>query len=123
MPPRRPRPRPGAVRPARQAGQSSVELVAVVPALVLLAVAAGWIAATAALWLGAGSAARAGARAAAVGDDARAVVRRALPDPGPVIEVRGRGGPVATVRVEVRAPGPWGLGAVRLPVEAEAAAP
>jgi hypothetical protein len=60
-------------------GQATVELVALLP---LLAVLAGllWQAAVAgqAVWL-AGSAARAAARAAAVGADARAAARRVLP--------------------------------------------
>lgn len=62
-------------------GQSSAELVAVIPLILvaLLAVAqvvvAGW-----ALW-SAGSAARAGARAAHVGGDPRAAARAALPLP------------------------------------------
>ena len=61
------------------AAQASVELVAVIPAIVfavLIAgqgVAAGW-----ALW-SAGNAARAGARAEQVGADGEATARRALP--------------------------------------------
>jgi hypothetical protein len=60
-------------------GQASVELVAILPALLVCAliaahgVAAGW-----ALW-SAASAARAGARAALVGGDGEAAARRALP--------------------------------------------
>src|SRR5215208_2774913 len=86
----------------RAAGQSSVELVAVLPAvaacllIAVQAVAAGW-----ALW-SAGNAARAGARAEQVGSDAEAVARRALP--GGL-----RGGAVIRsddgVRVRVRVPG------------------
>jgi len=64
---------------ARQHGQATVELVALLP---LVAVLAGvlWQAAVAgqAVWL-AGSAARAAARASAVGTDARTAARRALP--------------------------------------------
>ena len=64
---------------ARERGQASVELVALLP---LVAVLAGvlWQAAVAgqAVWL-AGSAARAAARASAVGSDARAAARRVLP--------------------------------------------
>jgi len=60
-------------------GQATVELVALLP---LIAVLAGvmWQAAVAgqAVWL-AGSAARAAARASAVGADARAAARRVLP--------------------------------------------
>jgi pilus assembly protein CpaE len=66
---------------ARQRGQASVELVAVLPALVVCAliaghaVAAGW-----ALW-SAANAARAGARADLVGADAESAARSALPAP------------------------------------------
>lgn len=64
---------------AGERGQASVELVALLP---LVAVLAGllWQAALAgqAVWL-AGSAARAAARASAVGDDAAAAARRVLP--------------------------------------------
>jgi pilus assembly protein CpaE len=86
---------------ARERGQASVELVAILPALVLCvliaghAVAAGW-----ALWSAAG-AARAGARAEHVGGDGEAVARRALPGSlraGAEVE----GGDA--IRVEVRAP-------------------
>jgi hypothetical protein len=60
-------------------GTASVELVAVVPFLLLAVVAAAQIAlAGQALW-SAGVAARAGARAAAVGGDAVAAARSALP--------------------------------------------
>jgi pilus assembly protein CpaE len=64
-----------------ESGQASVELVAIVPALiagVLVAAqmgVAGW-----ALW-SAGTAARAGARAALVGGDAEEAARSALPSP------------------------------------------
>lgn len=83
-------------------GQASVELIAVVPALVVCvliagqAVAAGW-----ALW-SAGNAARAGARAEHVGRDAEPVARGALP--GRMredAEVGSRDG----VRVTVAVPG------------------
>lgn len=66
-------------RPRPSAGQASLELVALLPALALCvvlsvqAVAAGW-----ALWT-AGNAARAGARAEHVGADGEAAARRALP--------------------------------------------
>ena len=91
---------PGTAR-SQQAGQVSVEFVAVLPALGVClilagqAVAAGW-----ALW-SAGVAARAGARAEHVGGDPAAAARRALP--GPL-----RGGAVIRsddgVRVRVRVP-------------------
>ncbi len=69
------------LRPRRaERGQASVELVALLP---LLAVLAGllWQAVVAgqAVWL-AGSAARAAARATALGTDAPAAARRVLPD-------------------------------------------
>ena len=61
-------------------GQASVELVALLPLMAVLA-AALWQGAVAgqAVWLS-GSAARAAARASAVGADPRAAVRRVLPD-------------------------------------------
>jgi uncharacterized protein (UPF0333 family) len=60
-------------------GQASVELVALLPLIAVLA-AIGWQAVVAgqAVWL-AGSAARAAARASAVGADAGAAARRTLP--------------------------------------------
>ncbi len=62
-------------------GQASAELVAVVPLLVLVVVAAAQMAAAGwALW-SAGNAARAGARAAHVGGDAERVAHDALPGP------------------------------------------
>ncbi len=84
-------------------GQASVELVAVLPALVVCvliaahALTAGW-----ALW-SAANAARAGARAELVGGDAKAVARQALPGPlrpGARIEA----GSDARTRVSVRVP-------------------
>jgi pilus assembly protein CpaE len=62
-----------------EAGQSAVELVAMLPIVVLLA-GALWQAVVAgqAVWVS-GSAARAAARAAAVGGDAKEAARRALP--------------------------------------------
>ena len=78
-----PIPKPSAARRApstrRERGQASVELVALLP---LLAVVAGllWQAVIAgqAVWL-AGTAARAAARAHALGEDARAAARATLP--------------------------------------------
>ena len=84
-------------------GQASVELVAVLPALVVCvliaahALTAGW-----ALWTAA-NAARAGARAELVGGDAKAVARQALPQSmrrGARIEAGGG----ARTRVSVRVP-------------------
>lgn len=66
-------------RLSAESGQASVELLAVLPALVVCvmiaaaALPAGW-----ALW-SAANAARAGARAEHVGQDGEAVARRALP--------------------------------------------
>lgn len=67
-------------RPARgERGQASVELVALLPLMAILA-ALLWqvVVAGQAVWL-AGSAARAAARASAVGADASAAARRVLP--------------------------------------------
>lgn len=106
-------------RLAREPGQASVELLAILPALVACvviaasALPAGW-----ALW-SAANAARAGARAEHVGEDGEAVARRALP--GRLrrdAKVRQRpGGPGGDgVSVEVQAPAlvpgaePIGLG-------------
>ena len=89
-------------RADRTRGQASVELVAILPALVLCVVIAahalptGW-----ALW-SAANAARAGARAEQVGGDGEAVARRALPT-SLREEARTRIGD--EVRVTVRAPG------------------
>jgi hypothetical protein len=89
---------------AGERGQASVELVALLP---LVAVLAGllWQATVAgqAVWL-AGSAARAAARASAVGADARVAARRVLParlQRGLRVTRAGRGG---GVRVEVAIP-------------------
>src|SRR5919107_2227349 len=77
---------------ARERGQATVELVALLPLVALLA-GLLWQAAVAgqAIWL-AGSAARAAARASAVGADARAAARRVLParlEPGLVVARAG----------------------------------
>jgi hypothetical protein len=86
----------------RDPGQASVELVAVLPAMVICvvlaaqAVTAGW-----ALW-SAGNAARAGARAQRVGSDGEAAALRSLP--GPLrdgAKVSAEDG----VKVSVRVPG------------------
>lgn len=66
-------------RLAREPGQASVELLAILPALVVcVAIAASALPAGWALW-SAANAARAGARAEHVGRDGEAVARRALP--------------------------------------------
>lgn len=102
----------------RQRGQSSVELVALVPALVVVVLLAWQLAATAHAWLSAGGAARAGARAAAVGapapEAARATLGHSLGD-GAEVRV-GR----EDVRVRVRAPRvvPWLPGLEGLVLEA-----
>ena len=69
------------LRPSRaEQGQATVELVALLPLMAVLA-ALLWQAVVAgqAIWL-AGSAARAAARANAIGTDASAAARRVLPD-------------------------------------------
>jgi hypothetical protein len=90
--------------PGRDGGQASVELVAILPALIVsVLVAAQVVAAGWALWTAA-NAARAGARAAAVGGDAEAAARSAIPDPlrgGARIQVRA--GKTARVSVPVPA--------------------
>lgn len=85
------------------AGQATVELVALLPLLALLvlaswqAVAAGWAA-----WL-TGTAARAAARAAAVGADPAHAARTALPSAlERDLRVSERAGGGVTVRVTVR---------------------
>ena len=97
--------------PRGERGQASVELVALLP---LLAVVAGllWQAVVAgqAVWL-AGSAARAAARASAVGGDPRAAARHVLPPrlrDGLAIRSRDRDG----VRVAIAIPSV--AGALRL---------
>ncbi|HWH14945.1 MAG TPA: hypothetical protein VNT51_09360 [Miltoncostaeaceae bacterium] len=102
-------------------GQSAVETLAVVPALVLLALAAWWLVAGAAMWLQAGSAARVAARAAAV-EPAGAVAAGAAPQEG-VLRVRAHRGTdgVGRARAERTLPGPWGPGRIVVRVDAEAA--
>ncbi len=89
--------------PRSQSGQASVEMVAVIPFLILAALAAWQIAlAGHALWLTAG-AARAAARAETVGANAERAARSALPDSmerGLSVERRREGG----IRVRVRMP-------------------
>jgi hypothetical protein len=83
-------------------GQASVELLAILPALVACALlAAHWLSAGWALW-SAGNAARAGARAEHVGSDGEAVARRALPG---LLRGRAEARGGEPVRVTVRAPG------------------
>ena len=101
--------------PSRELGQATVELVALLPLVAVLA-ALLWQAVVAgqAIWF-AGSAARAAARASAIGGDARAAARRVLPsylEPGLAVRRRpGREG----VRVAIAIPAIIGgarLGAV-----------
>ena len=83
-------------------GQSSIQLVAIIPAFLLLALVSGQLVVTAhALW-SAGIAARAGARAEHVGGAADDVALRALPRSlrrGATVQEDGSG-----VMVRVRAP-------------------
>ncbi len=65
----------------QQAGQAAVELVAILPALLLVVlVCVQLVVVGYGLWT-AGNASRAGARAAHVGGDARAAARSAIPTP------------------------------------------
>jgi len=82
------------------AGQASVELIAVIPALLLCVLIAAQLGlAGEALW-SAGAAARAGARAEHVGDDGVAAAKRALP--GALRDgARVSAGPPVSVRVRV----------------------
>ena len=104
----------------REAGQASVETVALLP-LVVLVGALLWQAVVAgqALWLS-GTAARAAARAAAVGADAEAAARATLPsrlESG--LRVRAAGGGVG---ITVRVPSVLSLGSIAT-VHARAAFP
>jgi hypothetical protein len=87
---------------AGQEGQATVELVALLPVLAVVAVAL-WQAAVAgqAIWL-AGSAARAAARAQAVGGDAERAARAVLParlEDGLRVEEKDNGAVSVTVRI------------------------
>jgi pilus assembly protein CpaE len=105
----------GAARAARQRGQASVELVAVLPFLVLVA-GLLWQAALAgqAMWL-AGSAARAAARAQALSRDPRVAADGILPARlrrGLRVRPQGDGSVVVAVPVPA-AVGGWRLGFVQ----------
>lgn len=95
-------------RSPRDAGQATVEFVALLP-LVAVVAALLWQAVVAghAVWV-AGGAARSAARAAAVGMDAGAAARRAL-TPGLRRGLRVRASPAGVVSVSVRVPAvaPW----------------
>jgi hypothetical protein len=99
---------------AREHGQATVELVALLPLMAVLA-AVLWQAAVAgqAVWL-AGSAARAAARASAVGADARAAARQVLParlEPGLLVAREPGGGDGGDgVRVTIAIPAVVGDG-------------
>ena len=89
-------------RSGAEAGQASAELIAVVPLLVLVVVAAAQLTAAGwALW-SAGNAARAGARAAHVGGDPERVAKGALPGP---LREHAEVEEDEDLRVRVRAPG------------------
>jgi pilus assembly protein CpaE len=84
-------------------GQASVEFVAVLPAVVLVALIVWQLAlAGQTAWLAA-NAARVGARAAAVGQDARAAARSSLPD-SLEHDLKVTRGDDGVVRVGVRVP-------------------
>ena len=59
-----------------QRGQSTVELLGLLPALAIITLLAWWVAAAAVGWLQAGATARVAARAASVGESPAEVVRR-----------------------------------------------
>jgi hypothetical protein len=105
-------------RRAHPSGQASVELVAVVPALLLAALIAGQLVLVGySLW-SAGAAARAGARAAHVGGDPQTASRSALPT---FLRERARVGAGDGGSVEVRVEAPSLLpGVPRVGLEATA---
>jgi pilus assembly protein CpaE len=97
-------------------GQAAVELVALLPLLVVIALAVwqGLVAGQA--WWMAGAAAREAARAAALGGDARAAALRVLPGgmrPGLQVKTDDKtGGVLVRVRVPRVVGGSGGLGSV-----------
>jgi|GEM_PF-5217173 len=102
-------------------GQSSLETLAVVPALVLLALVAWWLVSGAALWLQAGSSARVAAHAAAI-EAPGAVAAAATPARhGTRVTARRRPDGVGHGRAEVTLPAPFWRAPVVLRAEAEAA--
>jgi len=114
-----PRARPGRrpIAGARERGQASAELVAIVPLVVVAVLAVAQLAVAGhALW-SAGNAARAGARALHVGGDARAAARASLP-----ASLRSEARIDASGPVEVRVRAPALLpGVPSLPLHAGAA--
>lgn len=103
MPLARPSHRLATAHLSSERGQAAVELVAVLPAVLVVGALVWQLALTGhAAWVCA-HAARAGARAEVVGDDGRAAARSALPDGlerGMQVQRRKAGG----VRVKVRIP-------------------
>ncbi len=96
----------------RHRGQSSVELLAVLPALAVLVVVT-WLGLAAALaWIDAAGAARAGARAAEVGAPASSAAEAAVRSGRVRAEVDGDG----VIRARVRARLVPGLGPVEIAV-------
>lgn len=92
-----------------------MELLAALPAMAVLALAAWWLVACSATWLQAGGAARAGSRAAGVGEDPAPLIRAALP--AAVVRTH----PARPGHIELRLPSPpfpWG-GRVPLVATAE----
>jgi hypothetical protein len=81
--------------------QASAELVAVVPLVLVVALAIGQLAVAGWALVTAGEAARAGARAAETGADARAAARGAVPAALEPADVEADG---SEVRVRLRAP-------------------
>lgn len=105
---------------SRQRGQSSVELVAVIPALVIACLLVWQLAAAAHAWLSAAGAARAAARAAAVGAPPHEAARATLP---PTLARTARtesDGSRVRVRVSVPRLLPFVVGFGALPLEASA---
>jgi Flp pilus assembly protein TadG len=103
---------------SRDDGQATVELVALLPLLLIVALAAAGLLASQAAGEQAGQAAEAGAVALLQGHDPRAAARRALPAPNRAdaeIEVESRR---VTVRVRPNLP----LAALERPLTAEAVA-
>jgi hypothetical protein len=105
--------------PGSEDGQALVEVVAALPAMLLVGLVLLQLLATGYSAVLAGSAAEAGALALAGGGDARAAVEHALPGWSVArAEVDVEGG---TVRVRLRPPSPLALLARRLEVGADAA--
>jgi hypothetical protein len=103
----------------RQAGQSTVELVAALPALLLVGLLALQLLATGYALILADGAAEAGALALAAGQPAAAAARAAVPDwVEDEVEVTVRGG---NVTVRLRPPSPLPALADRLAVTSHAA--